>query len=134
MMGSTHEMHKLLKSEFEFVQDLKSYLKLLQDQVSKVETFMKLNNYTEDFNEENLGDLEKYVAHPINAYGVIFRTSLKQRKILDLQNDRICSHTEKLKNRTENFPTTWDLQSASGSIALLQVITFFKFSKACRAQ
>ena len=133
-MGSTHEMHKLLKSEFEFVQDLKTYLKLLQDQVSKVETFMKLNNYTEEFNEENLGDLEKYVAHPINAYGVIFRTSLKQRKILDLQNDQICSHTEKLKNRTENFPTTWDLQSASGSIALLQVITFFKFPKACRAQ
>ena len=123
-MGSTYEMHKLLKSEIEFVQDLKSYLKLLQDQVSKVETFMKLNNYTDDFNEENLGDLEKYVQHPINAYGVIFRTSLKQREILDLQNNQICSHTEKLKNRTENFPTTWDLQSASGSVALLQVIAF----------
>ena len=51
-MGSTYEMHKLLKSEFEFVQDLKSYLKLLQDQVLKVETFMKLNNYTDDFNEK----------------------------------------------------------------------------------
>merc|ERR1712080_157565 len=58
LMGSTHEMHKLLKSEIEFAQDLKSYLKLLQDQVSKVETFMKLNKYTDDFNEENLGDLE----------------------------------------------------------------------------
>ena len=124
-MGSTHEMHQLLKSEFEFVQDLKSYLKLLQDQVSKVETFMKLNNYTDDFNKENLGDLKKYVENPINAYGVIVRTSLKQRQILDLQNNQICSHTEKLKNITENFPTTWDLQSASGSVALLQVITHF---------
>ena len=124
-MASTHEMHKLLKSEFEFVQDLKSYLKLLQDQVSKVETFMKLNNYTDDFNEENLGDLKKYVENPINAYGVIVRTSLKQRQILDLQNNQICNLTEKLKNHTENFPTTWDLQSASGSVALLQVITHF---------
>ena len=123
-MGSTYEMHKLLKSEFEFVQDLKSYLKLLQDQVLKVETFMKLNNYTDDFNEKNFGDLKKYVEHPINAYGVIFRTSQKQRHILDLQNNQICSHIEKLKNLTENFPTTWDLQSASGSVALLQVITF----------
>ena len=121
-MGSTYEMHKLLKSEFEFVQDLKSYLKLLQDQVLKVETFMKLNNYTEDFNEKNFGDLTKYVEHPINAYGVIFRTSQKQRQILDLQNNPICSHIKKLKNLTENFPTTWDLQSASGSVALLQVI------------
>ena len=121
-MGSTYEMHKLLKSEFEFVQDLKSYLKLLQDQVLKVETFMKLNNYTDDFNEKNFGDLKKYVEHPINAYGVIFRTSQKQRQILDLQNNPICSHITKLKNLTENFPTTWDLQSASGSVALLQVI------------
>ena len=122
LMGSTYEMHKLLKSEFEFVQDLKSYLKLLQDQVLKVETFMNLNNYTDDFNEKNFGDLKKYVEHPINAYGVIFRTSQKQRQILDLQNNQICSHIEKLKNLTENFPTTWDLQSASGSVALLQVI------------
>ena len=125
MMASTHEMHKLLKSELGFVQDLKSYLKLLQDQVSKVETFMKLNNYTDDFNKENLGDLEKYVTHPINAYGVILRTSQKQRQILDLQNNQICNLTEKLKNHAENFPTTWDLQSASGSVALLQVITHF---------
>ena len=84
-MGSTHEMQILLKSEFEFVEDLKTYLKLLQDQISKVETFMKLNNYTENFNEQNFGDLKKYVEHPINAYGVIFRTSFKQRQILDLQ-------------------------------------------------
>ena len=123
-MGSTYEMHKLLKSEFEFVQDLKSYLKILQDQVLKVETFMKLNNYTDDFNEKKFGDLKKYVEHPINAYGVIFRTSQKQRQILDLQNNQICSHTKKLKNLTENFPTIWDLQSASGSVALLQVIAF----------
>ena len=123
-MGSTHEMQRLLKSEFEFVEDLKTYLKLLQDQISKVETFMKLNNYTEDFNEQNFGDLKKYVEHPINAYGVIFRTSFKQRQILNLQNNQICDHTEKLKNLTENFPTIWDLQSASGSVALLQVITF----------
>ena len=123
-MGSTHEMQILLKSEFEFVEDLKTYLKLLQDQISKVETFMKLNNYTENFNEQNFGDLKKYVEHPINAYGVIFRTSFKQRQILDLQNNQICDHNEKLKNLTENFPTIWDLQSASGSVALLQVKAF----------
>ena len=123
-MGSTHEMQRLLKSEFEFVEALKNYLKLLQDQISKVETFMKLNNYTEDFNEQNFGDLKKYVEHPINAYGVIFRTSFKQRQILNLQNNQICDHTEKLKNLIENFPTIWDLQSASGSVALLQVKAF----------
>ena len=123
-MGSTHEMQRLLKSEFEFVEALKNYLKLLQDQILKVETFMKLNNYTEDFNEQNFGDLKKYVEHPINAYGVIFRTSFKQRQILNLQNNQICDHTEKLKNLIENFPTIWDLQSASGSVALLQVKAF----------
>ena len=127
IMASTHEIQKLLISEFEFAEDLKSYLKLLQDQVSKVETFIKLNNYTDNFNKENLGDLNNYVIHPINAYGVILRTSLKQRQILDLNNNQICHHTENLKNLTENFPTTQDLQSASGSIALLQVVKFSNY-------
>ena len=127
IMASTHEIQKLLISEFEFAEHLKSYLKLLQDQVSKVETFIKLNNYTDNFNKENLGDLKKYVIHPINAYGVILRTSLKQRQILDLNNNQICHHTENLKNLTENFPTTQDLQSASGSIALLQVVIFSNY-------
>ena len=54
LKGSAHEMRKLLMAELECVQDLGSYLKILNDEISKVE---KLINFSED----NIKYPEKYV-------------------------------------------------------------------------
>ena len=121
LMGSTYQMQQLLQNEIEFVQELKIYLKKLKEEFNRIEHFLNIT-YTKDFSAETLGNLEEYVSHPINAYGVIKRTNYKHLNQLNLNNNTICDNIQALKNLTKNNPTEEDHYSAASSLALLQVI------------
>ena len=120
LMGSTYQMQQLLQNEIEFVQELKIYLKKLKEEFNRIEHFLNIT-YTKDFSADTLGNLEKYVSHPINAYGVIKRTNYKNLNQLNLNNNTICDNIQALKNLTKNNPTEEDHYSAASSLALLQV-------------
>ena len=114
-IGSTYQMKKLLQKELIFHQNLKIYLKLLQEEVTNINTFLD-KSYSKDYNFENLSNkLEEYVSHPINSFGIISRTNMNNLKL----SNTICEKLQKLKEIDR--PNEMDYFSAAKSVALLQV-------------
>ena len=120
LMGSTHQLKYLLEKELKFVEDLRVYQKFLREEIARVETFLNAT-YTEDFKTEYFKNLEDYVSHPINAYGIIKRTNQGNIGNLKLDSNSICDTIDSLKNFTKISPTANDLFTAASSLALLQV-------------
>ena len=98
------------------------YLQVLQDEINRVEKFIS-TTYPNDFNENTVGDLENYVSHPINAYGVIKRTNQGNLAKLKLDPNSVSDKIEKIKNLDliKFSPDEQDHYSATESIALIQV-------------
>ena len=130
LMGSTHQLKYLLEKELKFVEDLRLYHEFLREEITRVETFLH-TTYSEDFKTENFKNLEEYVSHPINAYGIIKRTNLGNIGNLKLDSNSVCDTVESLKNFTKISPTHNDHFTAASSLALLQVSYLFVIQKNC---
>ena len=127
LMGSTYQLRHLLEKELKFVEDLRLYHEFLKEEITRVETFLNAT-YSENFKTENFKNLEEYVSHPINAYGIIKRTNQGNIGNLKLDSNSICDTLDSLKNFTKISPTANDHFTAASSLALLQVSNFSNYS------
>ncbi len=120
-ISSTHQLKSLITSEQEFLQNLRGYLKILKEETKAIEEYLdyEYKEFTEDFTIDNPED---YIANPINAFGVVKRTSYS----LDFKLDRL-SRSAKISSAIDNlnkaiavFPSTEEYTTAASSIALIQ--------------
>jgi hypothetical protein len=120
LMSSTFQLSKLFNSEVQFVSELKTYLALLKAETAKISAFVD-KNYGH-FEPKGIGDVEEYISHPVNAFGVIKRTYVAFSKgQLNFDPSVMTSKINSLKDLSANFPTKEDYSTACSSLALLQV-------------
>ena len=116
--SSIFQMQSLLQAEIEFLKYLRENHNTIEEEVGS-STFLKefMREYYDDgvFNPpKNRDDLETYVSNPLNAFGVISRTSQLKAH---LGGDKI---PEKFHNLTAIFPPQKDFIDSCSSIALIQ--------------
>ena len=123
VMGSTHELTLLLKRELDFVNDLKNYVKLLQDEIKQVETFLKTTYPDDSISHETITNVQDYASHPINAYGVVKRNTQLGKENLFQNSELILDKISALKEHANDTANDDDLYTGADAIALLQVST-----------
>jgi hypothetical protein len=121
LMSSTFQLSKLFNSEVQFVAELKAYLTLLKDETTKISAFVD-KNYGLFEEPKGIEDVEAYISHPVNAFGMIKRTSvafIKGQLNFD-PSSVIMSKMNTLKELSDKFPTKKDYSMACHSLALLK--------------
>ena len=117
LISSTYQVTELFKREQLFIRELKSYLSTLQNEVETVQNYIQEIYPNDDL--ETIENQEEYIAHPINALGVVHRTCWHTLQKLQTTNT-IEEQRSKLLNLTKIFPNMQDYIVAAQSIALLQ--------------
>ena len=121
VMGSTHELTLLLERELNFVNNLKTYVKLLQDEIKQVATFLKTTYPDDSISRESITNVQNYASHPINAYGVVKRNTKLGQENLFKNSELILNKISDLKEHSSHTANDDDWYTGADAIALLQV-------------
>lgn len=106
IFASTFQMQSLLKAEIDFMKSIQNSV-FLSDE-NQVQFYQDYYHHQQN-HFENVSSVENYVSHPINAFGIISRTT--QAKVL-FGND--------VTNLTNIFPSESDFISVCSALILIQ--------------
>ncbi len=127
IFSSTYQMQKLLSAELELALLLKQHLKELTQDDNEVITNFLEQNYGANRTFNPTSNLESYVAHPVNSFGIVKRTSanfMEVRKQLQsfIQNNTNAGDkiTSRIRELIEMFPNVKDYVDVLNSIVLIQ--------------
>ena len=116
---SIHSLELLVKDEREILNDLDKYVEALEDHAKQVQEYIDAHYSNFDPGD----DVETYVSNPLNAFGVVKRTSYDYINTLlpILNNQTLVDLHEKLINISSNkIPTINDYYESCSSMALIQ--------------
>ncbi len=102
VISSTHQLRELLENEIRFVNNLRDYLSVLKKEVHFVQDYLN-SEYNHDLNQ--ISDLEGYISNPLNAFGVVKRSSFSFWNKFKLTNRQavITTALEKLQDSSSHF-------------------------------
>ena len=116
---STFLLQRLLEDDLEFIDDLNNYVAALEHHAKQVREYIN-----ELYSNHDPGDdLEKYVSNPLNAFGVIKRTSYDLiNNLLTILNNQTWKELEEklINDSSAKFPTMKDYYETCSSTALIQ--------------
>ena len=111
IFASTFQMQALLQAEIDFVNYFTQ-----SERNSSEELFQNISDIYKDYQSPE--DLQKYVSHPLNSFGVVSRT-MKIKKLFN-ENSDVQENYPDLFAKIDLFPPIQDYVQVCSSIALIQ--------------